>query len=430
MSAKSKESKMFKKLLSFLMCSIVLLSLFSCNEPYESDASTPTESSSPQEIKNNIVPASKDTSYKDIVCTEAASLQRVYFSFGQDLTIFSIAIPKDWTLSVDENKNYRILLGTTEVGTITPNTGSEQKKKGDKVFSKSGPKENNCSIVHSVYRYITDGNKSFRHHITFEFDDKNGTKRTLSLNVDYSALHDRTVTRLFYSVILETGATDPNMNLVNLNTNATPNILILGNSFVNSSDIGNILRDMADDELNVTAISVGMARVEIFATEPQHANLRSKIESGTYDAVFLCGFYNSQDVSHLTTMKQLCEKGGAELIIFQAHNEKTNLSESVTASTKILDWRGEINHFINEMGVDYYDMCKNDTYDHSKPLAGYVGAHMIYRAVLGKIPPACQSYGAYDLSHTYIVSKLGQQYVDTGTFAKETNISNDNILYF
>ncbi len=39
-----------------------------------------------------------------------------------------------------------------------------------------------------------------------------------------------------------------------------------------------------------------------------------------------------------------------------------------------------------DFGVDKWDMCIDDYHKHSKPLAGYVGAHMICRAVYGEAP--------------------------------------------
>ena len=46
---------------------------------------------------------------------------------------------------------------------------------------------------------------------------------------------------------------------------------------------------------------------------------------------------------------------------------------------------------ISEKGIDTWDFCIDDQHKHSTPLAGYVGAHMIYRAIFGEIPKKYQS---------------------------------------
>ena len=65
----------------------------------------------------------------------------------------------------------------------------------------------------------------------------------------------------------------------------------------------------------------------------------------------------------------------------------------------------------------------DDYYDHSKPLAGYVGAHMIYRAMYGEIPTAKMTSS---ISQSYVDSILGN-YVSSGVIPV---FIGRNILYF
>lgn len=414
-----------KKAVALLLCVLSLLLLWSCEKPSESDEAIPTDSVISEETDSK--PIVVDDSYKKIACETPSALQQVVLSFHQSLTTFSIPMPQDWQLSENSNRTYRISRGMREIGIITPNEGAALTKDGERVFHQSEAEQNGI-VIHSIYRYMTNGEKSFRRHIVFRFNDPKGTPRTVSLNVDYAALDERTVNGMLHSITSDANITDPHFNFVNLNTAKAPKILILGNSFVRTSDIGYILRSMAGDEIDVTDISVGMATVTKYATYAEHEHIRSDLKNGTYDAVFLCGFYGSGDVTNFKIIQELCQAGGTKLIVFPAHNEGTDLILSLSPSTKVLDWQGEINYFINHMGVDYYDMCMNDDHDHSKPLAGYVGAHMIYRAVIGKVPPTRDWYG---IDHTYVLSRLGQQYVSTGTFSKAPNNSDSiSILYF
>jgi hypothetical protein len=74
--------------------------------------------------------------------------------------------------------------------------------------------------------------------------------------------------------------------------------------------------------------------------------------------------------------------------MFPAHNENDIVIADALKSDPAplcLNWKKELN-FLIESGVDRWDLCFDDYYAHSKPLAGYVGAHMIYRALYGEAP--------------------------------------------
>ena len=51
----------------------------------------------------------------------------------------------------------------------------------------------------------------------------------------------------------------------------------------------------------------------------------------------------------------------------------------------LLDWKAEVDNLIST-GINVSNFCIPDAHNHSTPLAGYIGAHMIYRAVFGEIP--------------------------------------------
>lgn len=106
------------------------------------------------------------------------------------------------------------------------------------------------------------------------------------------------------------------------------------------------------------------------------------------NAVFICGFYSDIEVSNLGVLKEACDKSVTKLVIFPAHNE--NASVIANAQKKFptlfcLNWKAELDSLIAR-GVDRWDLCFDDQHDHSSPLAGYVGAHMIYRAIYGEMP--------------------------------------------
>jgi hypothetical protein len=64
-------------------------------------------------------------------------------------------------------------------------------------------------------------------------------------------------------------------------------------------------------------------------------------------------------------------------------------------------------------GVSDSALYINDSHKHSTPLAGYVGASMIYRALYGEMPTTEVSYSACGVSQGTVEGLLGD-YVETG----------------
>ena len=71
-----------------------------------------------------------------------------------------------------------------------------------------------------------------------------------------------------------------------------------------------------------------------------------------------------------------------------------------TGEVKCLEWKTEIDNFING-GVDKWALCYDDSYYHSTALAGYIGAHMVYRAIYGECPTELptQAVSQYEIEH-------------------------------
>lgn len=406
-----------KKFLCFLLTAALCLSFFSgCRK-------TPESSGESAESQTQEDPTS-DTSYLEITCQEPASLRRIYLSFGEKKTILSTVIPSDWKLEAIDG-GYQIKHKGASIGTIVV-AGQDVDEDAVRVASQTY-KEQDISLTHSILRYMTDGQKRFTRHFVFSYEESKQVTRKIAMEISYESLDNKTVENLPFRSNLRTYTTDPQFDLLSLDTQSTPKVLILGNSFISTSKIGPILKAMAGDRLDVSAISVGMARVEKYATYDEYAHYRNDIRNGVYDAVFLCGFYKDADLSGLSIFSSLCSESKTPLVVFPAHNEAENLIRSISNNYLMLNWREEINLLINQ-GVNYYDMCIDDTYQHSTPLAGYVGAHMIYRAIFGEVPPSCSVY--YDtLTHTSVLALLGSHYVNTGTLPKSSGVNESDILY-
>ncbi len=187
------------------------------------------------------------------------------------------------------------------------------------------------------------------------------------------------------------------------------NIAIFGNSFIYTSQICEIYNELAADN----GIRQALVNCSYEFDSLYDASYVAELKSRGVSAIFLCGFYSSSDLQNFETIVANCENAGIKLVIFPAHNENRqvlNLLAGNYPQLYVMDWKAEIDLLIKD-GVDRWDMCVDDEHDHSTALAGYVGAHMIYRAIHGEIPDS-SDMGDY-IQYRYIKSKLGN-YIKTG----------------
>ena len=361
----------------------------------------------------------EDDSYKDIACVESQAYQNLSMSFGGS-KVFRTSIPKEWKLVSLEKDSYKIMKGAKEIGTVTSDAEAYESLDFKSVFFEEKTYIT-VNVKNYIDRYGSDEDKSFCRRVIFEYKEDD-TVRTLIFNIDYAEISDKTYERIFYCIELLDASRDAGLGILKV-SDKVPSILILGNSFIGTSDIGSILETMCGAKARVNAISIGMATVG--KTYSSNTNILSQIRSGDYSVVFMCGFYSPGDATELKTIIKACEEGGAKLAIFPAHNE--NRSAVLGAAGEydypvLVDWQAEINALIKS-GVDFDSFCIRDTYNHSKPLAGYVGAHMIYRAVFGEIPPSQKRYSQVSSGE---INSLGD-YARTG---KAPLIDTSSILYF
>ena len=294
-------------------------------------------------------------------------------------------IPFDWTLSKSNDTTYDIMRSDKKIGVMT--TGSVTKPK--QAFAVSTETMGAFEFKSQVNWYKQDGKEEFFRFYKLDFLEKY-SPFSLSFNIEYTEIDDYSE----YDFKENVSIFNKNINLnSSTKTNGSKKILVIGNSFVSTSDIGEYLSDMmlaSKDGYEVRAISRGMASVHTFL---QDQYLLETCVSGEYSYVFMCGFYAMDTLNSFDTILESCKLTNTKLVIFPAHNEdQKSIDAAVSRFSGVgfINWKGEINALI-ESGVDYYDFCYNDGYQHSKPLAGYVGAHMIYRALMGKVPEKVNS---------------------------------------
>lgn len=373
---------MKKKLITFISLISALILLFTActqnetangNSDIEDTSSSDTAAEKPTE-------QSGDTPYWKLQCRTIKEREDIHFDLGSSFDI-ALSFSKDWVLS-EIDGGYDIKRDTKTIGSIVKGSAENAEWSVEKSYSKA----NNPSFsVKKIIEKKTSGDTA-DYRYRFEYNCKtNGTPVILSMCIDYTELDGNAADRLYTSAKISSITTVQDKSLSDLDNKSS---LILGNSFIGSSDIGTILDEMFTSNskpCSFYAISQGYATVKTYATDPERL---ADIKSGHYKAVFICGFYSDDEAGHLATLEKACKESNTKLIIFPAHNEferSINAARNKCPTLDFLDWRGELEMLIDS-GVDKWDLCVNDQHKHSTPLAGLVGAHMIYRAIYGEIP--------------------------------------------
>ncbi len=320
--------------------------------------------------------------YTDIACAQVTDFLETTFTMENSNILFHIILPEEWGLA-DSDSGYYIVKDEKIIGHITASENAYSPNESVNVFHRQITSEN-VTITHSIDRVDSS---SYTRTLCYNGDDNFNKYKKLILTVNYEELDASAVYEMITDVEKDKLFTEKNMGVMKIN-DSRKRVLILGNSFIRTSDIGNILQTMcASDGITVDARSVGGVTSQYFSSDPY---LMQEIRTGNFSAVFVCGFFGYNDVAQFLNFVDACEASNTKLAIFPAHNEtrcEVDIAAAMYPDIPLIDWKTEINAFIDS-GVDYLDFCVPDSHKHSTPLAGYVGAHMIYRAILNRMPTA------------------------------------------
>ncbi len=382
-----------KKALAAILALACLLSFYSCaagNEPNEESTGTQNdeEVSTPETdpVEEDSTPVlvgdqSENENYKQLTVRNITKYKFVSFLAEKTDEIFCLRVPFEWSVEKANDACYTISREGTEIGKLILGEASDFREW--QTVAKEETKTNGFSMTEHVEKYGSGDTLKFR----YRYLAKQGSI-SITLTVDYTELNSKASYNLLNQSTLEKRSDVLNLGIVPEAKNGS--ILIIGNSFIGFSDVGKILTEMIrknSKSTEVKAVSVGMATVKTYVSD---RSLMRRIENGNYDAVFVCGLYSSGEISNLEILKNHCDLSDTRLIIFPAHNESRGTirrADSRFPTLKVLDWKGAIEDLIYS-GCDEWDFCFDDTYRHSTPIAGYVGAHMIYRAIYGEFPTA------------------------------------------
>ena len=171
-------------------------------------------------------------------------------------------------------------------------------------------------------------------------------------------------------------------------------IAIAGNSFIAYSCVASQLSQMLNaNHKNATVDGFSYPNITVAQIAADTQIMRT-LCGGNYDILFLSSAYHSEDVTALAVVEEACQKSGTELVLFPAHNEgafNTGLAY-LSTNVKLAHWKKAVDNLITA-GIPESDLVWNDGPRHSKELAGYCGAVMIY-GMLYETAPDTAAIGA------------------------------------
>ncbi len=355
-------------------------------------------SSSTQNIENSETDNDEpQDSYENIECVSVTGYQEIRIQPTDSKSYLILKLPQEWKIEKD-SQGFSIVKNSKKIGIITENFKLSGEVADETDYSYTSVASNH--IINKI------GEKQYNHIISYYYDTAN-IKKSISICVPYQELDSDAIFEMIYSTKTSLSTSKSNTGAMLL-TDSRKKISILGNSFIASSQIGSILQQMCGNKVIVEAQARGYAEVSTYA---QDGYLLDRIKSGEFSALFMCGFYGSDDATSFQTFVNACNSSNTKIAIFPAHNEgrqNITLAQQKFPNVLIIDWKNEIDELIVS-GVQSNELYVNDSHKHSTPLAGYVGAHMIYRAIFGEMPTG----KSFTEISTYQINLLGN-YVNTG----------------
>lgn len=420
------------RFLSVFLCLLLCIgTLVSCGEFSEelNGPDLPTDQGTPEQPDPDSTSAPEAPSViapDDLPTTRQTSRFR-FASFARkgDNTTLRLKLPKEWSC-VRQGSIFALTNGEQAIGQITEGATDKTGMELAKTKSYEG-------VTVKIYTGIITRESAAEPYYQIEFSYADGHRaRTVSLEVKQSQM-DATLIRWCSqpeALVIRSYNEIPSVPISG--GNGAENVILIGNSFLfeNYSNIVILLRQLmktaGKEDFIPYRFSNGYATVTTLATgDGDYADMRRSISSGSFNVVFLCGLYSADDVDNIAVIKELCEESDTRLVLLPAHNESRALIEEAKktySDIPCLDWKAEIDALI-ESGVKESEFVNDDAHGHSKALAGYVGAHMIYRCLYGEIPPELLAGAAIDQS--YVNAQL-KTYVNGGI----QHVDEDEIRWF
>ncbi len=309
------------------------------------------------------------------------------------------SLPLDWELKPMDDGSYEIWRGQSQIGWISPKpmkeTISYMKRvevtfQGDpNLLADVSVSWNHRANLKEVYRDINIYGKN------------NGADFTLNLRVLYGELDHDAEEVIFAGIHKTKEKVDlPIQSLEE--SNGAKKILIVGDEAMAASRIADFLGDLlAGSGYTAELVPLGEAGIKNVTFQGE---LVQKLLSKDYAYFFLAGLYDDVDISSLSNVLTLCTRSQTKAALFPSYGENRqaiDAAKTVYEGERILDWKAELEELVAR-GIP--ESAFRQENGNSTLLAGYVGAHMIYRNLFQAAPPALRNA---PLSMEEITATLG-----------------------
>ncbi len=296
------------------------------------------------------------------------------------------SLPLDWQLKPTEDGSYEVWRAENQIGWISAKpmkeTISYMKRvevtfQGDpNLLADVSVSWNHRANLKEVYRDINIYGKN------------NGADFTLNLRVLYGEL-DHDAEEVIFAGIHKTKK-DVDLPIESLEgSNGAKKILIVGDEAMAASRVADFLGDLlADSGYTAELVTLGEAGVKNVTFQGE---LVQKLLGKDYAYFFLAGLYDDVDISSLSNVLSLCTRSQTKAALFPSYGENRQAIDAVKTvyeGERILDWKAEMEELMGR-GIPESAFRKED--GSSTLLAGYVGAHMIYRNLFQAAPPALRN---------------------------------------
>ena len=373
------------------------------------EVTTPVQETTTSAPEGTTPAINEDEAYLNIPIQKARGYMSKTYGIKDSSIAFKMKFYLDWEHRASGGGDYRILSNGIEIGRVVSGEADDVSEWKTILQKNATPKQ--FQVIEYLEKSGTGDTLRFRHRFCYHYIEC-GKERLLTVIIAYGEIDDYVQTQLRESATYQEHRTDPMYGTLS-HLQDKP-IIVLGNSFIGTSIINYIYNDIAKSSGKsplMYAQSRGYASIQTYA---QDSALLKRIANGEWSAVFLCGFYG-RDTTSVGIIKDACDKSNTQLIIFPAHNESDAMRGIATSDYPELlciNWKREIDQLIKE-GRSKWDFCINDEHLHSTPLAGYVGAMMIWRAIWGEMPKVTLTSGYID--QAWADSVLGS-YLNSPTF--------------
>ena len=407
-----------KRILAVILLFVFSFTFVSCNNNKTDQSQSDTAAQSSEQT------ASVDPEgYKSIECRNApmTSWRKVSFSHEGSETPITIPLPEDWDLTKSDG-SYTVSVNGSEIGKITDSFPSDINSRNK--FYKESSKNGNLSVEASSY--IAPGSKEgYRNAFVMSYTENTSYYR-LYIEVDYSALSKPAIYKMMTDAYARTVVVRKAPELKDLNSSRK--IIAIGNSFLWTSDINLFLRAFSDTTssgYDFVDRAVGYGSI---CRSINNDELMLSLAEGEYCMVLLCGIYSQEDVNAIQKMIDACSVSNTKLVLFPAHNEVGSLITSALTTypeLPIIDWKGEIDALIANGTATKLEMCIDDEHQHSTPLAGYVGARLVFNTLFGKAPEHINTQSQWmdkGINVVEIESKL-KNYIKNGLNSPEETVN-------